>query len=121
MWPWTAIAQLAAITLVARWLYLLMEWQGNRITRQMVSDVQAVLRSRTPGGSDLNPPGASTPSGASGATGPGVEACPARTSPPPAPAKPAPSSANTWRNQSSVGGAVPRTVPPTGPSPSGDR
>lgn len=43
------LAVLLALSLVSRWVYLFMEWQGDRIHRQMVAGVQEVLRSRASG------------------------------------------------------------------------
>jgi hypothetical protein len=110
----TDIAALIALTLIARWGCLLMTWREARAHSQMLREMARIKHeykqqlgrwSRTPGGSTYSP-GGLTPSCSSGATGPGVEARSLEEpTPPPVPpsSKPAPSSAKTWSNQTSVG------------------
>lgn len=75
-------------------------------------------RSRTPGGSAY-PPDGRVPQPPSGAARPG-EARPTHSTPPPAPSsQPAPSCAQAWSNQTSVGAGDSRVPAPTGPDTTG--
>lgn len=47
------VAILAALALVTWAVHLFMGWQGDRIHQQMLAGIQAALRSRIEGGSDV--------------------------------------------------------------------